>query len=100
MNKHPYKSTKVAEKYFHLKLPDGKGFLPSNSERVVQAVTGFARQMPDGSWMASFAECDSRDQFCRSTGRNVARRKWFHGKRIAVADSSYEAVMGRYTVAA
>lgn len=49
--------------------------------RMVNNVTAFIRTK-DGVDYVSFAECDSRDQFCRQRGRVVARRKWFRDKRV------------------
>lgn len=74
-------STTTPERYFHIRHFGVSG--KPTDPRGIQAVTFFARQDKEGNWLISHAECDYRDQFCRKTGRTVARRKWFAGKRIA-----------------
>jgi hypothetical protein len=70
--------------------------------RMVDNVTAFIRTI-DGVDYVSFAETDIRDQFCRKTGRVVARRKWFNGKRVllvpggnAQEDRLYERALDTY----
>lgn len=60
----PHKSTTHEELFFHV---ENRG-------------TVFFRKEGD-KWYRSCALRDVRDQFCRKTGRNVARRKYFQGKR-------------------
>lgn len=64
MNK-PHKSTTHEEMFFHI---DNKA-------------TVFFRKEGD-QWRASVALRSERDQFCRKTGRCVARRKYFNGKSV------------------
>lgn len=63
MNK-PHKSTTHEEMFFHI---DNKG-------------TVFFRKEGE-QWYYSLAIKSSKDQFCRKSGRCVARRKYFQGKR-------------------
>lgn len=94
---HKHISTTTPERYFHIRSFAVAG-KPSNP-RGVQAITAFARQDKDGKWYISQAECDYRDQFCRKTGRTVARRKWFAGKRTeSPVEPTYESVFGTSTV--
>jgi hypothetical protein len=66
--KHQYKSTTHDERFIHFtKLPEGGRF---------KAVTVFCRK-EEGVWFYSFAFCVMADQFCRSMGRKIARRKFF-----------------------
>lgn len=101
---HPHKSTTTPELYFHktwknevLNIPTGN----SEGERSIQAVTAFARKVGE-DWYVSYAECDWRDQFCKATGRTVARRKWFAGKKdkleidIVSDRPTYEGVFETY----
>lgn len=83
---HPTRSTdrEADERFFHFKDVDLE--LPNG--RIIRNVTCFTRKdKTDGKYYASFAECDDRDQFCKRTGRTVARRKWFRSpsKRLVVA---------------
>lgn len=86
----PHRSTEVEEHFFHRRglmlVSDKKQY----EGRRVEAVTAFVRPV-DGVYYASYAECDSRDQFNRRRGRTVARRKWFAGKREEVASPTFEA---------
>lgn len=94
MSNHPHRSTTVEEHFFHKR---GVLFV-QRSDRIykpVQALTCFVRPI-DGVYYASYAECDVRDQFNRSRGRTVARRKWFAGKREVVASPTYEAAFSTY----
>lgn len=77
---HPTRSTnrEADERFFHLNVGDVEA--NGDTGRVVSRVTAFSR-VKDGVTYVSFAECDVRDQFDRRVGRNVARRKWFAGKR-------------------
>lgn len=68
---HPHKSTTHEEQFFH----------------VEQEGTVFFRK-EHGMWSATVAYRNPKDNFCRRTGRNVARRKWFSDGPHAVADSS------------
>lgn len=70
---HPHRSTTVPEFFFHMR--DAR--IPRRNGRTVSDVTAFVRRGPDGQLYATFAECDSRDQFDREVGRRTARRKWF-----------------------
>lgn len=80
-NAHPTRSTnrEADERFFHLNVTG------QIQGRTVKKVTAFSR-VRDGVTYVSFAECDSRDQFDRRVGRNVARRKWFAGKRYITKD--------------
>lgn len=72
----PHKSTTHEELFFHI---NNRG-------------TVFFRK-EEGEWRASYALRDPRDQFCRKTGRTIARRKFFQGKVVGSAGSarpSYE----------
>lgn len=57
---HPHKSTTHEEQFFH----------------VGQEGTVFFRK-ENGFWSASASFRNPKDNFCRRTGRNIARRKWF-----------------------
>lgn len=56
----PHKSTTHEEQYFHIEQ-EGTVF--------------FRREF--GVWAAAAAYRNPKDNFCRRTGRNIARRKWF-----------------------
>lgn len=64
------------ERFIHLRNVN----MAYENGRVVKDVTAFVRVV-NGKDFVSFAECDDRDQFCKAAGRNVARRKFFQGKR-------------------
>lgn len=68
---HPHKSTTHEEQYFH----------------VEQHGTVFFRK-ENGIWAATAAFCDPKDRFCRRTGRNLARRKWFGLGPHVIGDTS------------
>lgn len=89
------------EQYYHFRRPVTKTVRDFNKatgkveERTITQQVGYAtvffRQeaprdtaQPDESWFASVALCDHRDQFCKQTGRNVARRKYMSGQQIPV----------------
>lgn len=94
-NSHPTRSTdrEADERFFHL---PGSDIPLGENGRVVNRVTAFSR-VKDGVTYVAFAECDSRDQFCRRTGRNVARRKWFAGKRYPTsAKPSYDELVRQW----
>lgn len=71
VNHKPHKSTTHEELFFHV---ENRG-------------TVFFRKEDDGEWRASYALRDKRDQFCRKTGRTIARRKYFQGKVCGSAGS-------------
>ena len=70
---HPTKSTTHNEKFFHLVVED---------HDKVYAATVFAREDVPGSnlWGFAVAFCSHSDQFCRRTGRQVARRRYFQSR--------------------
>jgi hypothetical protein len=89
------------EQYYHFRRPVTKTVRDFNKttgkveERTVTQQVGYAtvffRQevprnaaQPDESWFASVALCDHRDQFCKQTGRNIARRKYMSGHQIPI----------------
>jgi hypothetical protein len=95
--KHPHRSTKVKETYHHLRDVSVLVFGDKpGATRVVTSATAFIRPDKNGQLYASFAECDSRDQFNRKVGRNVARRKWFAGSKVAVNGDDYPTVFASW----
>lgn len=80
---HPHKSTTHEEKYFHIRDRDDGG-----SDGTV-----FFRKEGE-QWYGSAALCHEKDNFCRRTGRSIARRKYFQGKKFEVevpdTDTAYE----------
>jgi len=65
---HQYKSTTHREKFFHTQ---------TNTPYLrIKGATVFAREEADGWWAAS-SLCSAGDNFCRSTGRDLARRRYF-----------------------
>jgi hypothetical protein len=87
-SQHPYKSNSHDERYFHVPLnnADVPGIKAPCSHKTV-----FARYEPSyfgGSWLVSVAYCNARDQFCRATGRKIARRKYFAHDRSPVLNVS------------
>lgn len=80
------------ERFVHLRKLNIE--IQSTVPRLVNNVTAFIRTDKDGQTYVSFAECDARDQFCRRTGRTIARRKWFQKNRVLLeeAETLYEAV--------
>ena len=69
---HARKSTTNEERYVHVRLPDDV----SSSHATI-----FARKEDDGVWYVGASLCSRLDQFCRRTGRHVARRRYFQGRR-------------------
>ena len=76
---HPHKSTTHEEQFFH----------------VEQQGTVFFRK-EHGIWTATVAYRNPKDNFCRRTGRNIARRKWFgkgphvmgdHSEKVSYEDA-------------
>jgi hypothetical protein len=95
--KHPHRSTKVKETYHHARNVSVLVFGDKPGDtRVVDNATAFIRPDKSGQLYASFAECDSRDQFNRKVGRTVARRKWFAGNRVAVAGDDFPTVFASW----
>lgn len=58
----PYKSTTHRERFFH--FPELR-------------LTFFFREEPDVGWFYAYSRCSKKDQWCRSTGRAVARGFYF-----------------------
>lgn len=94
-NQTPHRSTTTFERYYHMRDLD---VTYDNRDRVVTDATFFVRQDKDGKYYLSVAECDSRDQFCRKRGRTIARRKWFQGRRIPIAEEgiNFETILYKY----
>lgn len=55
--------------------------LPRNTVHCSHQTT-FYRREDDGVWYKSFAFCSIRDHFSKKVGRQVARRKYFQGKKV------------------
>ena len=72
---HPHKSTTHEEQYFHIE----------------QYGTVFFRK-ENNMWAATAAYRNPKDNFCRRTGRNLARRKWFGQGPHVISDGSVEKV--------
>jgi hypothetical protein len=81
----PHRSTnrEANERFVHLNITYPGHDFGTKMDRKISHVTAFVRTK-DGVEYVSFAECDARDQFSRRVGRNVARRKWFAGKRTVL----------------
>ena len=79
-----HKSTETQERFYHFK-PALDPLLSLDGERLFEdpAGTVFMRKHGD-YWYASVALCDPRDQFCRRTGRLVARRKFFQKPKLVM----------------
>ena len=76
----PHKSTTHEELYFHIREPytDKKG-------KKYKAATVFARKYPSddigpAGWITTVVRCSDTDNFCRATGRNLARKRFFYGE--------------------
>lgn len=83
-----HKSTKpgVEEMYFHIR----EGHVDKKA-KAYQAATVFARQEAGRSgWHLSVARCSVGDQFSRSVGRNVSRKRYF---RTRDTTKVYDAVL-------
>lgn len=80
--------TSKPERYHHFRDAD----VEHDNGRVAAHVTAFVREGDDGQMYASFAECDSRDQFNRKRGRTIARRKWFQKNYTPVNSTKFEEV--------
>ena len=85
MNHHNFKSLTTPERFYHFRpvasaeiLPFGLVVYPNEPSGTV-----FMRKQGD-YWYASVALCDPRDQFCRRTGRLVARRKFFQKPKLVM----------------
>lgn len=77
------KSDTHEERYFHIKPNDvWEAMFSENYTDVYfpcQAATVFYRKEQSG-WHGAIALCSWVDNFCRATGRKVARRKYFIAK--------------------
>ena len=74
-------STEVPERFYHIKLDCGlRG-------------TVFMREYNGLVWV-SCAITSPTDNFCRKTGRTIARRKWFAAARYPSSAMSYETAKG------
>lgn len=70
---HPHKSTLKPELFFHIREPH-----TSKNGKSFKAATVFARQENvEDQWRLTIVRCSDTDNFCRSTGRTMARRWWF-----------------------
>ena len=70
---HPTRSTTHRERYYHIHLS-------LDESEHYQAYTLFAREEDPGSnvWRFGYSLCHRNDQFCRRTGRAIARRRYFN----------------------
>lgn len=75
---HPFRSTTHEEGYMHLRKEE-----PVTDE--IRAKTIFLRKEADGLWYSTEATCVVWDQFCRRTGRQIARRRYFRWPQDRVA---------------
>ena len=90
MNHHNFKSLTTPERFYHF-LPsfigggDPSATSMGKTKELVPESSGtvFMRKQGD-YWFASVALCDPRDQFCRRTGRLVARRKFFQKPKLVM----------------
>lgn len=93
-----YRSSTTPERFYHIKERH-----TDTSGKTYIAGTVFMREF-DGTWYASVARCSESDNFCKATGRNVARRRWFKLARevdinkglTEVKAPSYEAAVALY----
>lgn len=83
---HPHKSTKegVTELYFHIREPH-----VSKKGKRFKAATMFARSEGEGNWFMSIARCSEGDNFCKASGRSIARRKLFNSANKADSDFAW-----------
>lgn len=92
---HTHKSTKegVTELYFHIREPH-----TSKKGKKFKAATAFARDEGDGLWRMSVARCSEEDNFCRASGRSIARRKYMQGGWVNNMDvkPDYDTVVALY----
>lgn len=88
-----HRSTTTPERFYHIKEPhaDAKG-------KTYKAGTVFMRQEPGCGWLATVARCSVNDNFCKQTGRVVARRRFFKEGRPMheVRTPSYEEALRIY----
>lgn len=75
----PHKSITAEERYYHIR----------NHANLLEG-TVFLRKEKDDKWYGSVAIRDNRDSPNKRIGRQVARRKYFNGKRVAVNTASYD----------
>jgi len=83
----PHKSTTHEERFYHFRessVVNGK---------KVKGATAFCRKDGDG-WLVSAAFCSARDNWCKATGRTIARRHFFNGNILGgfTGNPSYETV--------
>lgn len=82
----PHKSTTHEERFYHIRSPFNGHIIG----------TVFFRKESDGKLGASVAIRSSLDPVNKRIGRQVARRKYFQGKRIPAEVMSYEAAYNLY----
>lgn len=86
MKQHPHRSTTHRELFYHFVAEQGQ--LIGKVNKPGKAMTVFVREEPVGNignesrWIASYAVCNPNDNFCRATGRTVARRRYFLGQGL------------------
>lgn len=90
------KSITTPEMYFQITQPhtDKKG-------KKYKAATAFARVGNDGEWCTTLVRCSEEDNFCRKTGRTMAKRHWFNPEKFPVSletstPPSYDEVVAFY----
>lgn len=75
---HGHKSTTHEEMYFHIR----KNFRFNG--KLMQGGTIFFRKVDNNLWRVAVSRCSFADNWCRSTGRTVARRRFFSGGNLLV----------------
>ena len=86
----------VEEKCFHLReeILNDEGSVISH---VPFATVYFRRDVnKDAVWQGSISICSEGDNFSYEKGRNIARRHWMLGNRVAVPDATYEEAVRIY----
>jgi hypothetical protein len=78
-----HKSDTHDERYFHVKIPNGR----------YAGCTFFFRK-EGGLWLYAIAMCSNVDQFQKRVGRNIARRRYFTDRNAGFAPLSLVASVG------
>lgn len=79
----PHRSNTHKERFYHFIAERGHLIGNQNVVKPGKAITVFVRQEDDPQqWFATAASCHPNDNFCRKTGRTIARRKYFLQKNI------------------
>ena len=84
-------STSNDERFFHIRNAKPRRHSSDNG-------TVFFRKEDDGRWYAAVARCSISDQFCRKSGRQHSRQRYFRDpeNRCSVEHPGYDVALAIY----